>query len=164
MHSLLCSKHLRLLSKSLKPNWVTELSLKWYYKDLRCGSVLIVWVVLLFFISPRTLLYLLRLWLLKRHLKERKNKRGRNMNESNISLIAQLRECDDADNGPVLIKLYFFPVLCSSFKRSFWKCNFLLTRTSNAHVACLSPGFVLFHTPNMVELLWPVLDLKKIKL
>lgn len=30
------------------------------------------------------------------------------MNESNISLIAQLRECEDADNGPVLIKLYFF--------------------------------------------------------
>lgn len=34
------------------------------------------------------------------------------MNESNISLIAQLRECEDADNGPVLIKLYFFPPPC----------------------------------------------------
>lgn len=35
------------------------------------------------------------------------------MNESNISLIAQLRECEDADNGSVLIKLLFF--LSSSF-------------------------------------------------
>lgn len=34
------------------------------------------------------------------------------MNESNISLIAQLRECEDADNGPVLIKLYFFFLCC----------------------------------------------------
>ena len=31
------------------------------------------------------------------------------MDGSNGSLMAQLRKCEDADNGVVLIKLYFFP-------------------------------------------------------
>lgn len=70
--------------------------------------------------------------------------KGRNMSDNNVSLIAQLRECEDADNGPVLIKLCFSSPL-SSFKQSLLKPNFLSTHTSNAHVSrsvsrlCSSP-------------------------
>lgn len=136
VHLLLCSKHLRLLSKSLRTKSSgAELSLKWY-KNRR--SVMIVWVLLLlyllFFILPSTLLHLLRLWLHKRHLNEKKNKSGRNMNESNISLIAQLRECEDADNGPVLIKLFFFFSPCVVFllQAIFLKMQF----SFNSHIKC----------------------------
>lgn len=147
-------------------NWMTELSLQWYYKNWwlamwQCVDSLSS-ASTTFLCSSKNIAPPAKVMAPQEAFERKKNKRGRNMNESNISLIAQLRECEDADNGPVLIKLFFPPCVVFLLQAIFLKMQF----SFNSHIKCSCRlsfsrlcSFSMHQT--WLNILWLIFDLEQ---